>query len=178
MKIFKKVLDAYVAARGELGNPLTDCDEFTHVNVRPELRNDLGEILIEFMDCNKILWSDMIFKCSHCNADIKGLMNYIQHMNGIGNHKFRLHCFDDSCNRKFSALYSFINHAAEHHLHLNLMCIFCKPSRLFFNAVCLMNHHIDEHKDLNFSLFFCFECAQYFQCLKLLREHLQNFHQD
>lgn len=79
--------------------------------------------------------------------------------------------------REFAALYSYINHcSSDHHEYLAFSCIFCTPTRIFYNMPCLLEHYLTQHLDYNFSFFMCLECGTFCQSITQLRMHKMTIH--
>lgn len=159
-------------------DPRLDLQAYSHINVDIEHVNDDGEISSEYLKTfgGTKLWTEFTYKCNHCDDDFTGLIAYMDHMRDAGIKSFKVRCVEKTCVREYAALYSYINHSAEHHEHLMFSCIFCKPTRIFYNIVCLTNHYMGSHSDVNFALYACLECGTYYQNITQLRVHKMNTH--
>lgn len=157
---------------------MKDLDEiFTHIDIDKQHVNEkTGEISREIIKMFKgsIIWSDYKFKCinSQCSLVIYGLVDYMKHLHFEEKLlSYKLQCPEIGCSKECRSLSSFINHSANHHIHIRFTCIFCTPSKLFYNIPCLVNHYQEVHYNLNFSLIVCFYCGTYCQSMNQLNVH-------
>jgi hypothetical protein len=138
-----------------------------------------GEITGDYLEnlAETKLWDSFTYPCDHCNTDIKGLLAFIDHKKEAGINSYRVKCIEQNCNREFAALYSYINHCSgEHYKYLAFSCVFCNPTRIFYNMPCLLEHYITKHLDYNFCIFTCLECSIYCQSITQLRIHKMTTH--
>lgn len=159
---------------------LKDLPKFAHIQVSMEHVFANGQVSNYFLKNfgGTKRWSEFKFLCEHCNENIEGLLPYMDHMREAGIKTFQMKCIEEDCSRRnpFSALYSFINHVSEHNDYLAMSCVFCSPTRIFYNMPCLLNHYIDCHTELNFAFYMCLECGTYCQSITQLRVHKMSVH--
>lgn len=153
-------------------------ENYSHIRVDQEYLTENGELCPDWLQAfdGTMKWTDFVYTCSHCNTEIVGLFAYMEHMREAGVKSFKIHCGEKPCAREFAALYSYINHLADHHEHLRFSCIFCSPSRIFLNIPCLINHYLDSHANINFQIYVCIECGHYCQNITQLRIHKMSQH--
>lgn len=156
-----------------------DLENFSHIRVDSSCLAKDGEISSEYL--LKIgetkLFSSFTYFCDHCNTDIQGLLAFIDHRKAAGINSYKLKCPEDNCKREYSALYSYINHcSSDHHEYLAFSCIFCTPTRIYYNMPCLLEHYMSQHMDYNFSFYMCLECGMYSQSITQLRMHKLTIH--
>lgn len=158
---------------------LKDLDMYAHIQVEKEHILESGQISDKFLqkfEATKT-WTQFMYHCDHCNEEILGLLAFMDHKRGEGIKIYKIKCVEAECPREFSALYSYINHCAtDHDAHLAFSCVFCVPSRVFYNIPCLLNHYLDSHSDMNFSFFMCIECGMFTQSIKQLHTHKMSKH--
>lgn len=155
-----------------------DLDAYSHIKVEKKYLLETGEVSVEYLAKygGTKKWSEMKFDCNHCHQRIKGLLSYMDHMREAGIKRYKIKCTEDDCCREYAALYSFINHAAEHDLHLAFSCVFCVPTSIFYNIPCLLNHYLASHMDVQFAFYMCLECATYCQSITQLQIHKMSQH--
>lgn len=158
---------------------LRDLNSYSHIRVDLENVLENGEISNDYLQMfnGTMKWSQFSYSCDHCNEKIEGLLAYMDHQRNAGIKHYKIKCAEENCTSEYWALYSYINHCVtDHHEHLAFTCVFCVPSRIFYNVICLLNHYLESHLDMNFSFFMCIECGTYSKSITQLRVHKMTQH--
>ncbi|CRK92399.1 CLUMA_CG005961, isoform A [Clunio marinus] len=142
----------------------------THITVPKEYVSLRGEISAEWLkEYHVVNWIDFSFKCQHCDLTIKSLNLYWKHLKDNEVEKIKIKCCEEDCNKQYSALNSYINHAIKiHHECLAYSCFIC--GRIYYSIGFLIQHYADEHPTVR-DIYPCIECGYYAQSFTQLKSH-------
>lgn len=99
-----------------LEDPIKNCAEYSHISIDKSLLSKSGEIPANWLQQYQVQnWCDFVFRCQHCQLEIKSLNKLIKHMLEKANSKTKVLCFEPGCRKSFCKMNALINHVVKTH---------------------------------------------------------------